>query len=106
MKIAIFASLFAALLSAADAPQIFTGTITDTMCGAHHTMVKGASDEECLRLCIKSSSHQYALYDGKSVIRLSDQKMPAKFAAQAVKVTGSYNQKINTIKVAMIEAVK
>lgn len=104
MKIAIFASLFAGLLAAVDSPQVFTGTITDTMCGAHHTMVKGASDEECLRLCIKSSSHQYALYDGKSIIRLSDQKMPGKFAAKAVKVTGTYNQKTNTIKVTSMEA--
>src|SRR5579872_7509335 len=86
MKSAIFASIFATLLAAADPPQVFTGTITDTMCGASHTMVKGATDEECLRLCIKSSSHQYALNDGKSIIRLNDQKMPAKFVAQAVKV--------------------
>jgi hypothetical protein len=104
MKFAIFASLFAGLLSAVDPPQVFTGTVTDTMCGAHHTMVKGATDVECLRLCIKSSSHQYALYDGKSIIRLSDQKMPAKFGAQAVKVTGTYSLKTNTIKVITIEA--
>lgn len=83
--------------------QSFTGRITDTMCGAHHGMVKGQPDDQCIRTCVKGTSSQYALFDGKTVIRLTDQKTPAKFAGQTVKVTGDYNAKTNTLKVTAIE---
>ena len=81
----------------------FTGKITDTMCGAKHGMVKGQSDEECVRMCAKGTSAQYALYDGQKVMRLSDQKAPAKFAGKNVKVTGTYDERSKTIRVASIE---
>ena len=81
----------------------FTGKITDTMCGAKHGMVKGQPDEECVRMCTKGTSAQYALYDGEKVLRLSDQKSPAKFAGKNVKVTGTYDERSKTIKVTSIE---
>ncbi|SPE42658.1 conserved exported hypothetical protein [Candidatus Sulfopaludibacter sp. SbA3] len=89
------------LLAAAD--QTFTGVITDTMCGKSHEMMGGQSDEKCVAMCVKGSS-QYALFDGKTVLRLSDQKTPAKFAAKRVKVTGTLNEKTQTIKVSSMEA--
>ena len=94
--------LFASLLAAANA-ETFTGVITDTMCGAKHAMAKDQTDEQCIKMCVKGSS-QYALYDGKSVIKLSDQKKPAAFAAKRVKVTGMLDGKSQTIKVTSIEA--
>jgi hypothetical protein len=90
------------LVNAADAPKTFTGVITDTLCGASHAMMKAKSDADCVKLCAKGSG-QYALFDGQNVLKLSDQKTPAKFAAQKVKVTGSYDDKTKTIKVASIE---
>jgi hypothetical protein len=54
-------------------------------------------------MCVKGSSSQYALFDGKSVLKLSDQKTPVKYAAQRVKVTGTLNEKTQTIKVSSIE---
>ena len=93
-----------AALFAAEGTQTFEGVITDTMCGAKHTMMPGKPNDECIRACLKHSSSQYALYDGKTVMRLSDQKTPAQFAAQKVKVTGTYNEKTKTIKVASMEA--
>ncbi len=97
--------LIAGALSGAGTTQTFTGVITDTMCGAKHGMVKDQPDEECMKMCVKGSS-QYALYDGKSVLKLSDQKGAAKFAAKRVKVTGTVDEKSKTIKVASIEAEK
>ncbi|HEY6333879.1 MAG TPA: hypothetical protein VI756_31470 [Blastocatellia bacterium] len=88
---------------AGAAPQTFTGVITDTLCGARHNM-KGHSDADCVKLCAKASG-QYALFDGQNVLKLSDQKTPAKFAAQTVKVTGTLDPKTNTIKVVSIEPV-
>ena len=84
----------------------FTGKITDTMCGAKHDMMKGQSDEACVRMCAKGSSAQYALYDGEKVLRLSDQKSPAKFAGKNVKVTGTYDEKSKTIRVTSIESAE
>ena len=104
MKIAIFYLALAGILAAADPPQTFIGRITDTMCVSRHGMVKGQPDDECVRTCVKGSSNQYALFDGQSLIRLSDQKTPAKFASQKVKVTGTYNQKTKALKVVSIES--
>ena len=92
----------AGVLAAAD-QQTFTGVITDTMCGKAHGMVAGQPDDKCIASCVKGTSSQYALYDGKAVLKLSDQKTPAKYAAQHVKVTGTLNGKTQTIKVSSIE---
>jgi hypothetical protein len=67
-------------------------------------MFKGHTDPECVRLCIKGP-HVYALMDGDTIRKLSDQKTPAKYAAKKVKVTGTYDAKSNTIKVASMEAL-
>ena len=90
------------MLAAAGTPQTITGVITDTMCGAKHTMTKGQPDDECARLCVKGS-REFAFYDGKGLWKLSDQKTPARFAAKPVKVTGTADPKTMTIKVTSIE---
>ena len=63
----------------------------------------GQPNDKCIAMCAKGSSSQYALYDGKVVLRLTDQKMTAKYAAQRVKVTGALNDKTQTVKVSSIE---
>jgi len=101
----LFYLLFAATaLIASDSARTFTGVITDTMCGAQHTMMKNQPDDQCIKMCAKGAS-EYALFDGAQVLKLSDQKNSAKFAAQRVKIAGTYNQKTKTIKVTSIEAV-
>ena len=104
MKLLFMTLALAVALGAADAPRTFTGVITDTLCGAGHAMMKAQSDAACVKLCVKGSG-QYALFDGQNVLKLTDQKTPAKFAAQKVKVTGAYDEKTKTIKVASIEPV-
>jgi hypothetical protein len=98
----ILAATLGCILAAED-QQTFTGIITDTMCGKSHGMVPGQQDDKCVATCVKGTSSQYALYDGKSVLKLSDQKTPAKYAAQRVKVTGTLNEKTQMIKVNSIE---
>jgi len=102
MKHLILTLTIHALLAAATTPQTVTGIITDTMCGAKHTMTKGQPDDDCTRLCVKGA-REFALYDGKTLWKLSDQKTPARFAAQPVKVTGAVDPKSMTIKVTGIE---
>ena len=82
--------------------ETFTGVVTDTMCGAKHTMMKDQPDDKCVKMCVKGSS-DYALFDGQNVFKLSDQSKPAKFAAQKVKVTGTLDQKSKVIKVTSID---
>ena len=104
MKLLSLTLALACALGAADAPRTFTGVITDTLCGSGHAMMKAQSDASCVKLCVKGSG-QYALYDGQNVLKLSDQKIPAKFAAQKVKVTGAYDDKTKTIKVSSIDPI-
>ena len=102
MKLLLATIAVAGLVAAGAAPETFTGVITDTMCGAKHGMMKGQPDDQCIKACVKGSSG-YALFDGKNVLKLSDQKQSGKYAAQRVKVTGVYNASTKTIKVASIE---
>jgi len=93
--------LLAALVTMARA-ETFTGIITDTFCGASHAMMKNHPADQCVRMCTKGQ-YSYALFDGSNVIKLSDQKTPAKFMAHQVKVTGTLDRKTQTIKVSSIE---
>jgi hypothetical protein len=102
MKMTCLILGFVGVLCAAGEPSTFTGVITDTLCGRTHAMMKAPSDEACVKTCVKGSG-EYALLDGKDVLKLSDQKLPAKFLAQRVKVTGTYDEKAKRIKVVSIE---
>jgi hypothetical protein len=82
--------------------ETFTGVVTDTMCGAKHTMMKDLPDDKCIQMCVKGSS-EYALFDGQNVYKLSNQSKTAKFATQKVKVTGTLDQKTKTIKITSID---
>ncbi len=100
--------LLTAGLAFAAAPKTFTGIITDTMCGASHKAMHVTPDSKCVRECVKMNPEKfkYALYDGKNVYTLSDQKTPAAYAAQKVKVTGTLDSATKTIQVQKIEPLK
>lgn len=108
MKKAFLGLAFAAFAaSAAEKVQTFTGIITDTMCGAKHTM--GISpDEKCVRECVRMDPQKwkYALLVGSDLYVLSDQQAPEKFAARKVKVTGALFEKTKILRADKIEAVR
>jgi hypothetical protein len=108
LRLAVVAALSAATLSAMPDKQTFTGIITDDMCGidGHAQMRMGPTDPECARACISAHGALYVLYVGNSVYILSDQKTPAKFAAQRATVTGTLDTKTKTIQVESITAAK
>ncbi len=101
MKTAIFLLAASSLCVAAD--KTFTGTITDSMCGADHKMMGVTPDSKCVLDCVKAGS-KYALLEGTNVYELSDQTLPGKFAGKKVKVTGDLKDK--TIQVKSIVAAK
>jgi hypothetical protein len=89
---------------AAQSEKTFTGVVTDTMCGSnpHSNMMKDKTDAECVGLCARGPNG-YALFDGTTVMKLSDQKTPAKYAGLRVRVTGVYDEKSKTLKVTSIQ---
>ncbi|HUP02373.1 MAG TPA: hypothetical protein VMU19_00195 [Bryobacteraceae bacterium] len=95
----------AALLAGAAGPQTYTGVITDSMCGRDHSAMNMKPDSACVKACVKYGA-KYALFDGKDVYILSDQKTPEQFAGQKVKVTGAYDPAAKVLKVTSIAAAK
>jgi hypothetical protein len=87
------------------APGTWTGKISDSMCGASHDMGgKNQTDKECTASCVKDGS-KYVLVFGDKVLKIANQdfKDLAKFAGDAVKITGDAD-KDNVITITKIEA--
>ena len=105
MKKQIAIMIAAAALMLGAGKQTFTGVITDSMCGADHKSMNMGPDDKCIAACVRAGA-KYALYDGKTVYILSDQKTPEKFAAKRVTVTGTLDDKTKTIQVDSITAAK
>jgi hypothetical protein len=97
----IWVLLAAAVWSAAQGKQTFTGTITDDECirADHSRMRMGPTDPECVLACVQSHSARFVFYDGKDVFDLSDQEKPRAFAGQRVQVTGTLDNKTKMIQV-------
>jgi hypothetical protein len=100
--------LAAAALSAAADKQTFTGVVTDNMCGkdGHAQMRMGPNDGECTVACVAAHGAMYALYDGKQLYTLSDQRTPEKFAGQRVRVVGTLDAKTKVIQVESMSPAK
>jgi hypothetical protein len=83
----------AALYTRADgASRRLTGVVSDSMCGKKHGM-KGMSDAECTRMCVKGGA-AYALVMGDKVVELrGDSSELYKYAAQKVTVSGTMHGK-------------
>lgn|SRR5665811_2223946 len=86
--LAVLLLLSLGLFAADSKDQTFTGTVSDTMCGAHHTMMPGLADDQCVRACLKAGG-DFALVVGAKVYTLKGTKADLdKFAGQKATVTG------------------
>jgi hypothetical protein len=73
---------------ASAAPKTLTGTVSDSMCGAHH-MEKDKSASECTRECVKKGT-KYALVVGEKVYTLDGHEEELdKLAGERATVKGS-----------------
>jgi hypothetical protein len=106
MKHLLVSLLALASLSAGQSTQTFTGVINDDMCAGvgHERMRMGPTDPECVTACVMYHDSKYVLEAGKTIYALSDQKTPAEFAAQQVKVVGTLDANTKTIRVESITA--
>jgi hypothetical protein len=73
---------------ASSASKTLTGTVSDSMCGAHH-MEKGKSAAECTQDCVKKGT-KYSLVVGKKVYTLDGHEAELdKLAGERATVKGS-----------------
>lgn len=96
-----------AMLAFAQGPvKVYTGVITDTMCGADHAHMGISPDAKCVRECVKAGKQwKYALLTpDKKMHVLSDQAAPEQFAARKVRITGVLYEKTGILRVDKIEA--
>ncbi len=79
------------------APKTLTGTVSDSMCGAHH-MEKDKSAAECTRECVKKGT-KYALVVGKKVYTLEGHEAELeKLAGERATVNGSVMGEMVTVR--------
>jgi hypothetical protein len=72
----------------ASGKQVFTGVVTDTVCGSKH-MMKTMTDAECTRMCV-SHGGDYALEVGTKIYTLKgNAEEIGKVAGSKVKVSGT-----------------
>jgi hypothetical protein len=94
------------LSALAAAGKTFTGTVSDSMCGAKHEMA--GDDASCTRTCVSKGS-KYALVVGDKVYTLetSDKAALATLDKQAgAKATVTGTEKDNTITVSAVKAAQ
>ena len=104
LLLSLFAIAGLTVSSALAAGKTFTGTVSDSMCGAKHAMA--GDDAGCTRACVAKGS-KYALVVGDKVYTLDTQDKAAletldKKAGAKVTVAGT--EKDNTIKVTSVTA--
>jgi hypothetical protein len=108
MRTAIVALVMIVAAAAVPGAETFTGIITDNMCAKadHSQMRMGATDGDCAAACVDAHGAVFVLFDGRNAYTLSgDQKLEA-FAGQKVTVTGTLDQKTQTIRVDSIALAK
>jgi hypothetical protein len=82
-------------VASAQSSQSITGTVTDAMCGGHHS--PGKTPAQCTRECVKQGS-DFALASGDKVYILKgDESQFDKFAGQNVTVKGKVDGKTITV---------
>lgn len=74
-----------------------TGTISDSMCGAHHP--SGITAKACTNGCVKKGA-KYVVVVGDKVYSVANQDAPglSKYAGDNVKVTGKVEGDTITVK--------
>jgi len=111
--IAVVASMLGAM-SMAAADRTWTGTISDSMCGAkHNTSAEHAgkmmSDRDCTLACVKDHNAKYVFVSGGKVYNVGNQDFAAleEHAGHTVKLTGEMSGDTVTVsKIAMPAAKK
>jgi hypothetical protein len=92
-----------------QAQQVWTGKISDSMCGASHEMRAAAgnmSERECVFECLKSLAKYVIVDDKQQVIPIANQDVSGLplYTGRAVKITGEWRD--GAIVAAKVEAIR
>lgn len=96
LTLSLAAALTLGAMGLLGADQSWTGTISDSMCGASH----GSNPaKQCTLGCIKKGA-KYVVVVGDKVYTVANQNAPGlmKYAGENVKVTGKMNGDTITVK--------
>ncbi len=87
LVLSLAATLAMGTMGLLGADQSWTGTISDSMCGATHP--SGTPAKQCTTGCVKKGA-KYVVVVGDKVYSIANQNAPglAKYAGDQVKVTG------------------
>jgi hypothetical protein len=98
LTLSLAAALSLGALGLLGADNSWTGTISDSMCGASHGSTPA---KQCTTGCVKKGA-KYVIVVGDKVYSIANQDEPglAKYAGESVKVTGKMDG--DTITVAKI----
>lgn len=84
----------------AASSQTFAGMITDSRCGARHSMNSGKTSANCARSCVRHGAH-YVLVDGEKVYALEGEPVQLeKLAGERVNIVGMLEG--DTIKITAV----
>ncbi len=81
----------------AQSSQTFTGTVSDTMCGAHH-MMKDATAAKCTRECVKQGSDYALVSEGKVYTLKGKSTELDKYAGENITVRGKLSGATITVE--------
>jgi hypothetical protein len=88
-------------------PQVWSGRVSDSMCGASHQMKAASkmSERECLFECIKALAKYVLVDDKQQVIAIANQDLGGLplYAGRPVRITGTFND--GAIVATKIEAI-
>ena len=102
-KLSLVVSL-GSLFAAAAFAETWSGTVSDSMCGAKHTAAS-ASDAACVKKCVKGGASAVLVTDGKVYpISADSQVKVTPLLGQKVTVTGKLDG--DTIEIASAQAAK
>lgn len=96
LTLSLAAALTLGAMGLLGADQSWTGTISDSMCGASHGSTPA---KQCTLGCVKKGA-KYVVVVGDKVYSISNQNAPnlMKYAGENVKVTGTMNGDTITVK--------
>ena len=101
VRLGALVALTLTALPAVAAPQTWTGTMSDSMCGAKHMEGEHGmkiSEKECTQMCVKKGAKYVFVSDGKVItIANQDFKGLAQRAGATVKLTGELKGDIVTV---------
>jgi hypothetical protein len=118
VRIALTFLLAVATLSAANAPKIYTGQISDSQCAlnihskthSHAEMLQGGhmgkDPAECARMCVHEMGGAYVLLTKSAIYKLDDQKAADAFVGKTVQIEASLDPSDNMLHVISMKAAQ